>query len=195
MDLVQISNIFNALTQLNPKLKFYHGGLHEKINQNGIDNNFDPLNTVGKQYPLVWFPYEAVEGVKRLQKQTQRETMRITLLFYDLMFYKDDSTNDTRTEIEIARDLDAVAVGFIKAIQKASGQEIAGNKCNWLEIGQELQYTYIPYQHNDRLMCVKYDFDLTFATECPTFEPDFSLLVPPNAVPVPDYDLEDPNNP
>ena len=41
MDLVQISNIFNALTQLNPELKFYHGGLHEKINQNGIDNNFD----------------------------------------------------------------------------------------------------------------------------------------------------------
>ena len=29
MDLVQISNIFNALTQLNPELKFYHGGLHE----------------------------------------------------------------------------------------------------------------------------------------------------------------------
>jgi hypothetical protein len=195
MDIVQVSNIFNALAQLHPDIKFYHGGLHEKINQNGIDNNFDPTNCTGKQYPLVWFPYEAVEGVKTLRNQKQADTMRVTLAFYDLMFYNNDSSCNERTEIEIARDLDAIAIGFIAAIRKASRAEIAGNICNWLEVASDIQYRYIPYQHNDRLMCITYEFDLKFSAECQAFDPDFNLLTPPNAVPVPDYDLEDPNHP
>ena len=195
MDLVQISNIFNAMVQLHPDLQFYHGGLHEKINQSGIDNNFDPTNSTGKNYPLLWFPYEAITGTKQLSNQRQLEAMEVTLLFYDLMFYKDDSKNDVRTELEIARDLDAIAIGFIAAIRKANKQELDGNMCNGLGVGSPINYSIIPFQHNDRLMCIRCDFTLNFFAECQTFDPDFSLLVPPNAVPAPDYDLEDPNHP
>ena len=195
MDLVQISNVFNTMVQLHPDLLFYHGGLHEKINQNGINNNFDPLDSTGKMYPLLWFPYEAITGTKQLTNQRQLETMEVTLLFYDTMFYDNDSGNNTRTELEIARDLDAIALGFIAAIRKANNQELSGNKCNGLGVAGPINYSYIPFQHNDRLMCVRCDFPLTFFSECQAFDPDFSLLVPPNAVPVPDYDLEDPNHP
>jgi hypothetical protein len=195
MDIVQISNTFNTLVQLHPDLKFYHGGLAEKINQSGIDNNFDPTNSTGKEYPLLWFPYDAVQGTKQLTNQKQTDRMEVTLLFYDLMFYGNDSKNDIRTEVEIARDLDAIGIGFIAALRKSNIEEITGNKCNWLGVDGPVNYSYIPFQGKDRLMCVRYDFTIVFSAECQPFNPDFGLLTPPNAVPVPNFDLEDPNNP
>jgi hypothetical protein len=194
MDIVQISNVFNALAQLHPDINFYHAGLAETINQSGIDNNFDPGNSTGKEYPLLIFPYDATRDLVNLTNQRQLARMEMTLLFYDTMFYDNDSKNDVRTEIEILRDLRAVGDGFLVAIRKANKVEIAGNVCNGLGIDGVTTITAIPFQHNDRVMCLRYDFTLTYFAECQPFDPDFALLVPPNAVPVPDYDLEDPSH-
>ena len=98
-------------------------------------------------------------------------------------------------EIEQARDLEAIAIGYLAAIREANKQEIQGNPCNGLGIEGPVKFEIFPMQHNDRLMCIRCDFTLTYFSECQSFNPDWSQLVPPNAVPVPDYDLEDPNNP
>jgi len=195
MDIVQISNVFNALTQLNPFFNFYHAGLASDINQNGIPNNFDLTNAQGKLYPLIIFPYDATRHTQNLSNQRQLARLNMTLLFYDLMFYGNDSKPDTRTEIEIYRDLKANADGFLAAIRKANQQELNGNHCNGLGIDGDTTIDVIPFSHNDRVMCLKYDFTLTYFAECSDFDPDFSLLTPPNAIPAPDFDLEDPNHP
>lgn len=195
MDIVQISNVFNALTQLNPFFQFYHCGLASKINQNGIPNNFDLTNSTGKNYPAIFFPYDATRHTQDLYNQRQLAKMEMTLLFYDSMFYGNDSKNNTRTEPEIYRDLKANADGFLVALRKANGQEIAGNPCNGLGIDQNAPLTVdpVPFAHNDRLMCLRYDFTLTYFAECTAFDPDFSLLPAEFPLPVEDWDYEDPN--
>jgi hypothetical protein len=199
MDIVQISNVFNSLAQIpGIGLKFYHAGLASKINQNGISNNFDSGNSTGKIYPLLLFPYDAIQENANFSNSRQLARTRMTLLFYDTMFYGSDSKNDTRTEVEIARDLDKVATNFLAAIRAANGREIAGNPCNGFGIEGDVTRDWVPFAHNGRLMCLRCDFTLTYFVNCETYkvtDADFDALTPPNGVPVVDYDLEDPNHP
>ena len=199
MDIVQISNVFNSLAQIpGIGLRFYHAGLGSKINQSGIDNNFDPGNSTGKQFPLLIFPYDAIQENAQFFNVRQLAKTRMTLLFYDTMFYGNDSKNNTRTEIEIARDLDKVATNFLAAIRAARNRQIAGSHCNGFGIEGDVTRDWLPFAHNDRLMCLRCDFVLTYFVNCPEFTPtdiDFDNLTPPNGVPVVSFDLEDPNHP
>lgn len=198
MDIVKISNVFNALCQIpGIGINFYHAGLAESINQSGIDNNFDPGNSTGKEYPLLLFPYDAISEAANVSNKRQLARTEMTLLFYDTMFYGNDSKNNVRTEIEITRDLGIIATNFLVALQAARGRELAGNKCNGFGIEGPVTRTWIPFGHNDRVMCLRCDFTMTYFVDCPTYEvtpADFAALVPPNAVPVPSFDLEDPNH-
>lgn len=191
MDLVKISNILNALVQLHPTLKYYHCGIHSKVNQSGIPNNFDPLNSVGVQYPFLLFPYPVMDAAKELTTQKQTNNLTLELDFYDTMFYNDDSTNNTRTELEIMRDLDVVANDILTAFQTAAKVEVSANKCNWLGIQGPIKYEYIPFAHNNRLACIRCIFAVAFSVPCSTFTPNFSLLPVDTPVPVLDYDYED----
>lgn len=195
MDIVNISNVFNALVQLNPFFQFYHSGPASDINQNGIPNNFDLTNSTGKFYPLVLFPYDATRHNLTLFNQRQQGKVELSLLFYDSMFYGADSKNDTRTQLEIYRDLQAAANGFIVALRKVNLAEIDANACNWIGVDPTAPITVdvIPFAHNDRLMCLRYDFTIIYSPECSTFDPDFSLLPAEFPVPVEDWDYEDPN--
>lgn len=181
------------MAQLHPKINYYRAGLSSDVNQNGFNNNFDPFNQVGVRYPALLFPYEVIEGTRNLSNAKQTDKMDITLLFYDTMFYEDDGENDTRSEIEIARDLDEIATGFVAALRQANIQQInkvTGDNCQWLGIDGGVRYQYLPFQHNSRLMCVRMDFTILYSYDCPIFNPDFDSLVD-TPVPVENWDYSD----
>jgi len=191
MDIVRISNIFNGLTQLHPTLKYYHCGLHSTVNQNGIPNNFDPSNIVGVQYPFLLFPYPVISVSKALTTQRQITNLTLELDFYDSMFYGNDSKNNTRSEIEIMRDLETIADDILTAFKKAANEERKADPCDNISIDENVSYEYVPFAHNNRLACIRATFALQYFSPCSTFDPDFSLLPVDTPIPTLDYDYED----
>ena len=199
MNLISVSNIFNALTQLHKlnsqldrPLQFYHSGTIEDFNQSGIDNNFDKGNETGKNYPLLIFPYDASGEFTAVNNRIIPNNMSIDLVFADTMFYDNDSKGDTRTEVEVANNLMAIAMEFLRGLQKVNGQELLGDKCNGLSIIGGVKYKIIPFFGNDRLMVLWCEFVLNWKEECGTFTPNFAEL--PTETPVPVSDIRDYEN-
>jgi hypothetical protein len=193
MDIVRLSNIFNAISQLHPNINYYHCGLHSKVNQNGIPNNFDPLNEVGVMYPFLMFPYPAITATKQAQTQKLQTTMTIEIDLYDSMFYNNDSKNNTRTEVEIMRDLDTIANDVLAGFKIAARREVGSNGCQWIQVNEGTGFEYIPFAHNNRLACIRMFITVIFATPCSTVEFDFDSLVS-TPVPVEGWDYEDENH-
>jgi hypothetical protein len=191
MDIVRLSNIFNAISVLHPNINYYHCGIHSKVNQSGIPNNFDPLNEVGVQYPFLLFPYPALTASKNASTQKLTTTMTLELNLYDTMFYNNDSTSNTRTEVEIMRDLDTIANDVLAGFKIAAAREVGANGCRWIQVNDGTGFEYIPYAHNNRLACIRMFITVVFATPCSTVVFDFDSLAPTTPVPTEDYDYED----
>lgn len=194
MDLVKVSNIFNSIAQLLTNVRFYHCGLFEDINRNP-ENNFNPNNSTGVEYPALLFvlPSGTIDlSTENTGRRNYENIMQCDLVFYDLMHYKNDSGNDTRTVPEIFRDLHREAINFFVALGKAGKDRALIPRGNF-EVGQQT-YEMIPYQHHERLACIRYTFALTFLDECETETPDLSTLPAPYVFPPLSWDYEDPDN-
>ena len=77
----QISNVFNLMVQLDPRLKYYHFGWRSDILRN-IDNNFDPGVSKGREFPaLHWAVPEFTEYVEAIQYTGLKENVEVTLYF------------------------------------------------------------------------------------------------------------------
>jgi hypothetical protein len=145
---------------------------------------------VGVQYPFLLFPYPALTASKEASTQRLRTTMTLELNFYDTMFYNNDSTNNTRTEVEIMRDLDIIANDVLYGLKLAAKREVGANGCQWIEIKEGVNFEYIPFAHNNRLACIRVFIPIEFATPCPTITYDFDSLIN-TPVPVEGWDYED----
>ena len=189
MDLVKLSNIFNSITQLLPGLNYYHCGIFEDINRNP-ENNFNVANSVGVLYPAVLFILQ--NGTFNLGTGTGRDyenVMTCNLVFYDLMHYGNDSLSDTRTIPEIFRDLHREAINFFAAL-KGAGRSLSAAPRGLFQVGQST-YEQLPYQHHERLACIRYEFPITFLDECETETIDLSTLPAPFIFPPAGWDYED----
>lgn len=202
MDIVGISNVFNALVQLHKlnstldrKLKFYTCGTIEKINQSGIDNNFDKGNSTGKMYPLLLFPYDAKGTLSDVSSTRIKNQMDIEWVFSDLMFYDNDSRGNNRTEVEIVRDLQNIAKEMFNGLHKAIKVEQNNNARNGFSIIGDVQYTIIPHVlSNDDVMTLWCSFKLQWQEICTPFIPNFGDLPADTPLPVKDRDYENYKN-
>lgn len=179
LDIVQISNIFNILAQLDPKVLNYHFGWPEDINKN-IDNNFDSGQSTGKLFPAIqMFPPEG----ELYLAQGKNET-KVTVYFLDLHDYENDSSAKTLNLIEQWRDLKSIAYRIIKQASVYFRDQqfiIKDDKFEWVD----------SHAHNDRLIQVGCEFTLIHHEDCVIPEPDFDQLPvnnPHNPVGTNDYE-------
>jgi len=192
MNLVKISNIFNSIVQLLPVLKYYHFGTFDEINGNP-ENNFNPDNSVGKQYPCLYFvPPSGAMQIDNSAGRAYASSMDAILIFADTMYYKNDSSNDVRTLAEIFRDLQAETINFFAALTKAGRSGLLDGRDKFNISG--ITYSMVPMSHNDRLAVIQCNFSIQFLSECETETPDLATLTPPFVFPPEDWDYEDQNH-
>jgi hypothetical protein len=113
MNLIELSNIFHNIAK-GLDFKFYHYGLPQDLNTNGIDNSFNAGNSVGVEYPAVY----AV--VSNWQTATSRPnaTVDVVLLFCVPQFYENDSTSSTKSILERTEQLRQLQNNFMRNLQK-----------------------------------------------------------------------------
>jgi hypothetical protein len=113
MNLIELSNIFHNIAKgLN--FGFYHYGLPEDVNTNGIDNSFNVSNSVGVEYPALY----AVVSNWQTATSKSNATIDVVLLFCIPQFYENDSTSSTRSILERTEQLRQLQNNFMRNLQK-----------------------------------------------------------------------------
>ena len=176
MNILQIANLFNQIAQGLPAVNFYHYGYYSDINTN-VQNNFTGENTVGKLYPAVSFLYP--DSRIAIKEQSVRGSLNCRLVFSDLQYYNNDSTQRIQSILEQQAALEAIAVNFIAEINRLG--RLAGNN---LGVVGDVTMDYLSDAHNDSLVLVTANFALFYALDCPTIQvTPASLDAPFNDVP------------
>lgn len=187
MDIVQISNLFNAICLDNPKVNFYHYGWTSDININ-ITNNFTGENTRGKKYPSVHFDFPS-ETIN-ITTSDVLSSMSGVLIFSDTQYYNSEKgENDSRSIIEIQRDLKDLAVEVINEFNRLgrtfSGRDTLGILQNSIRIN------YSANTRADRLVELFIEFTLSYRNKCSDFVSDIPALPAPyNTLPPSSSDYE-----
>ena len=182
MDIVQISNLFNAICLDNPKVKYYHYGWTSDTNIT-VPNNFTTdNNSSGKKYPSVHFDFPS-ETVS-ITTQDVKSSLNGALIFADTQYYESEKGgNDSRSIIEVQRDLKNLAVEVISEFNRLgrtfSGRNIVGI------LQDSIRITYSANRRADRLVELFVEFTLiyrdicsSFVTDIPALPPDFNSLPP-----------------
>lgn len=162
MDIVQLSNLFNLIAQAHPKFNSYHFGWRSDVNAS-IQNNFDPAGEIGKQYPAVHFD-AAIDGNSVLT--TRNAAIDIRLHFDDILYYGMDGATDTRTLIEVWRDLWGWGMQFVYEIRN-HGKALSSTPGMMVAIaGDSIRWYYDSNRHNDRVATVYFEFTLAMKIDC-----------------------------
>ena len=169
---VNISNLFNNLVLLEPRLFFYHWGYRSDILKN-IDNNHDQNNIKGRQFPaLQWAVPEFTQYIDTPNFQGVKEEIEITLYFDNLQDYSNDGSKVTKNLIEQFADLKQIAEDYIANFNLAFCDKYrAGSITN-------PKFEQFAYGHNDRLISWRVTFTLQHLTPCTDLanQVDLSLL-------------------
>ena len=161
MNLLHISNTFNALVQQSAFFQSYHFGYHTDINAN-TPNNYDKDGNTGKFYPHVTW-VAPVEGSLKMQGDTGIDTVEVMLFFYNPQDYRNDGdplSIDT-TLVRQLHDLKARAVEFLHGLNKSRLFRIVDGKVKYFT-DSNIQV--------DRLLCVGVEFSLQLAYGCCDYE-------------------------
>lgn len=192
MNLVQISNLFNQITQGLTAPKYYHYGLYSDLNTN-IQNNSTGGNTLGKFYPAVSFlyPTEVVE----IKEKKVSGAMDITLVFSDTQYYNStDGTTNQRSILEVHRDLQKLAINFISEVNRIGrAADSTGVKDYTLGVQGNPRFNYLSHAMQDRLCILEATFTIYYTGDCPAEVVDISALPAPfDGIPpsTDDYELE-----
>lgn len=158
--IIQISNIFNLMTQADSRLKFYHFGWRSDINKN-IENNFDPGNSTGRMFPALHFDIpDYFEPTQEENYLGFNQDIAINLYFDDLQGYDNSGSQTIKTLIEQWADVKQIAEDFI---------------CNLAQVLEYYNIGFIRTQpryepranlHNDKLITFQVSFILSHVAEC-----------------------------
>jgi hypothetical protein len=155
----QISNIFNLMVQLEPRLNFYHFGWRSDILRN-IDNNFDQGVKTGRLFPAVHFAVpEYTQFVDALQYESLKEEVEVTLYFDNLQDYNNTGATNTLNLLEQWDYLKSIAEDFVINLNFVLEHYNAG----FISLPKFEQFSH---GHNDRLISWKVSFKLTHYIEC-----------------------------
>lgn len=161
MNLLHISNTFNALVQQSAFFQSYHFGYHTDINTNTA-NNYDKDGNTGKFYPHVTW-VAPVDGSLKMQGDTGTDTVEVMLFFYNLQYYRNDGDplNIDTTLIRQWHDLKARAVEFVHGLNKSRLFRIVDGRVKYFT-DSNIQV--------DRLLCVGVEFSLHVGYGCCDYE-------------------------
>jgi hypothetical protein len=153
MDLVQFSNLLNLAVQFDPVINSYQYGWTSDINTSR-QNNFDPTGKVGKLYPRLLFqPPTVTFGGSRKYCQCK-------LVLFDLYGYKNNAGMDTRTMVEVHRDLTEAVQSLLSFLtwygDTSTAFEIEGAVTGQLD----------GVAHDDQLLFLEIDFELCLVSSC-----------------------------
>ena len=190
-DIVQISNVLNNITQLHPNFKFYHFGWRSDIEKD-IDNNFDNDTATGRFFPSVqWVPpsQEVLEDL-----HNNRRTIKMELFFDDLQGYTSTGEIDTRTMIEVFRDLKRGATIFLNNFSRFLTNIYLDQA--FVDTDKPINFFYDSNAGQAKRIFLKVDFSLTYFEHCESLILDpANLPVDPSSIsPVETYDYEDYKN-
>jgi hypothetical protein len=161
MDIVQLSNIFNVITQVHPTLKAYHFGWRSDILRN-IDNNLDKEQSTGRLYPALHLvPFEET---KLIDTENNKTKFDLVLYVDDLQHYKNDSTIEGRSLLEQWRDLHRIAQEVIYNFEKYSENfydcQIVIDKKEGVKMYPDSN------GHKDRVLTWRISFSITMFLDC-----------------------------
>ncbi|MHC4316406.1 MAG: LamG domain-containing protein [Planctomycetota bacterium] len=156
----QISNIFNLMVQVEPRLLYYHFGWRSDILKN-IDNNFDEGNLKGRQFPALHFSVpEFTQYIGGIDYTGVKEEMEITLYFDDLQYYENDGSANSENLIEEWAGLKQIAEDYIANLDNViSNKYLAGSI-------SKPKFEQFSNGHNDRLITWRVTFILTHVVPC-----------------------------
>lgn len=157
---VQISNLFNLMVQIDPRIEMYHFGFRSDILKN-IDNNFDQNNTKGRQFPHLHFDVpEYAEFTETADYYGTKENIQISLYFDALQDYQNDGSANTKNLIEQWADLKSIAQDFIINFKTVFCDKYQAGYFSFPRFEQ------MAYGKNDRLITWKVSFILTHVIPC-----------------------------
>ena len=183
MNLVQVSNFFNAISSQHPEINNYRFCWRSEANTN-VQNNYDPEGHVGKLYPAVMFSAD-LSSQPEISKKSSVEVFRIELFFDDLLYYGNDSGYKNNTLIETWALLNKIAKSFLIEIKEnGKGFGMVINSKPVFDYDQGL---------NDRVATIKVTFELQVPSDCVYLDLDLSE----GSVPYPpeEVDFEKQTNP
>lgn len=154
MDLVQFSNLINLTVQFDPTVRSYQYGWTSDINTSR-QNNFDPSGEMGKLYPHLLFLPPSVK-----LSTGSRKYYGCKLILFDLYGYKNTSRLDTRTMVEVHRDLETALQSIFAFISWY------GDTSAKFEIEGEIAGQLDGVAHDDALLFLEVDFQLCLTTKC-----------------------------
>jgi hypothetical protein len=129
MTLIQLSNLFDAVTATTPGLaSYWFGWPSDRLRPRATDAQRD-LGAGMTVYPRVLFAVPTVQQ----NPDNHKDTYEVQLFFDDLLGYNEDGTADEATQLEKWRDLMNMATAWLKTLRTAlpslrpDGVAIVGN--------------------------------------------------------------------
>lgn len=185
MNLIELSNVFHNLA-LGLGFKFYHWGLPQSINTNGIDNSFNNDNEVGVQYPAIY----AVVSDWTTASSNQQTVVNVNLLFCLPMYH--DASGETITDslLERTEKLRGMQINFMTKLQSIGlGKVPEFPVLDKFHLpASDGMYTTNVYQnaYNQNLLILETLFPVHLRFSCPQEPLDTSFFTPPHELPVSD---------
>ena len=158
VDIVTITDLLNKLVQQDTELKYYHFGYLDELQQNP-ENNFNQQAKTGRLFPcLDWIiPEEITHNLS----EPELEKIPMYLVFSDLQGYDNKTNQDTRSRIEVWRDLKRTAKRFVLLFERALCELNYGGFDESL-----IRYELGAFLTKRRQQDVTIKFDLILNSEC-----------------------------
>lgn len=183
MDLVQFSNLLNLTVQASPDISSYQYGWVSDINTSR-QNNYDPTGEVGKMYPHLLFTPPTVTF--RMPTETGRQSYRCKLILFDLYGYNNTTAIDTRTMVEVHRDLSEAVLGLLNFL------EWYAYETSSFQILDAVVGSLDGVGHDDALLFIELDLNVVLIANCGSWNLEEADLPSPfeNFAALTDTDLE-----
>ena len=187
MNFIFISNIFNLIAQ-QLGFKGYHWGYESDINRN-VQNNFNPQNSIGNQYPfvLVEKPIVVSKFVDAIESTAQ---MRVN--FFAPQNYNNDAGTNVLPTIEQENALRVLAYAFVNSINTTGTADQLSGLQKFQIVNNTVNFEHLESQGKDRLIQIVATFTLKIIEQCPAVVFDPTAVVAPYAFPpsdASDYEL------
>lgn len=123
LTVTQLSNYLNMIVQQHaaqtfsyPSLQYYIYGTLPEGQASARQNNSNPKGSKGRQYPFLLCSY--IDASLNAVAQGPKIGYDFDLYLHDLQFYGTNGTNNQRSIIEIQRDLIAIALDIVSALNE-----------------------------------------------------------------------------
>lgn len=157
-NIIHLQNLFVKLVQADENLKFYHFGWLSDLDINPT-NVFNVDAKTGRLFPcLDWI---VPDEISYNPNEPEKETITMCLYFSDLQGYNNKGAQDSRTQIEVWRDLMAIAKRFLLLLNRALCELNLGGFTNDL-----IKYELNAYAGKQRRQDLKASFIILFNSEC-----------------------------